>query len=179
MIIETYLIYQTKSLLLQSFFLNDYMPSNFWNKSCWKYPSPVCLFMCPCLPHTYPYWDLNEAGVLVKGIASCSIGSGSINIHTSTETNPSPNFGLHSSSRDFKAFKSNLDKALSSLIWSHSWPCFEQEAGLNTTWGPFQTYSFFFASVVLCRNPLQVMLFLTASWSNRRYCFYLQTMPSL
>lgn len=143
MIIETYLIHQTKSLLLQSFFLNDYMPSNFWNKSCWKYPSPVCLFMCPCLPHTYPYWDLNEAGVLVKGIASCFIGSGSINIHTSTETNPSPNFGLHSSSRDFKAFKSNLDKALSSLIWSHSWPCFEQEAGLNTTWGPFQTYSFF------------------------------------
>lgn len=158
MIIQTYLIHQTKSLLLQSSFLNDYMPSNFWNKSYWKYLSPVCLLMCPSLLHTHPYWDLNEAGVPVKGIASCFIVRGSINIHTRSETNQSPNFGLHSSPRDFKAFKSNLDEALSIQIWSHSWPCFEQEAGRHTTWGPFQTYSSF-VPVVLCRNLLQVMHF--------------------
>lgn len=35
-------------------------------------------------------------------------------------------------------FKIRLNKALSSLVWSHSWCCFEQEVGLKTCWGPFQ-----------------------------------------
>lgn len=30
------------------------------------------------------------------------------------------------------------DKTLSILGWHCSWPCFEQEVGLETSWGPFQ-----------------------------------------
>jgi len=30
-------------------------------------------------------------------------------------------------------FQNRLDKALSNLVWSHSWPYFEQKAGLETS----------------------------------------------
>lgn len=40
-------------------------------------------------------------------------------------------------SPSFEVFKSWLEKALSNLIWSHGWPCPEQETGLEISRGPF------------------------------------------
>lgn len=34
------------------------------------------------------------------------------------------------------AVNTQLDTALSSLLWSQSWPFFEQQVGLGTSWGP-------------------------------------------
>lgn len=42
-----------------------------------------------------------------------------------------------------EAFKSCLDEVLSSPVWSHSWPSFELEVGLETSRHPFQPKFFY------------------------------------
>lgn len=37
-----------------------------------------------------------------------------------------------------EVFNTKLDEALFKLIWLQSRPCFEQEFGLDTSWGLFQ-----------------------------------------
>lgn len=49
-----------------------------------------------------------------------------------TELVPSPTLDI---------FKTTLDKALSNLVQTHSWPYFEGEVGLETSWCPFQPES--------------------------------------
>lgn len=39
--------------------------------------------------------------------------------------------------RPCRLSKTWLDQALSNLVWSHSWPCPEQEVGPKTAWGSF------------------------------------------
>lgn len=39
----------------------------------------------------------------------------------------------------FEGFKTWLDQALNNLVWSHGWPCSEQEVALETSWGPLET----------------------------------------
>lgn len=43
---------------------------------------------------------------------------------------------LHAPS--WQVFKSQLNKALSNLVWPHSWPSFEQKVRLEISWGPFR-----------------------------------------
>lgn len=49
-------------------------------------------------------------------------------------------------------FKTWLHKSLGSLIWCHSWSCFKQNVGLETSWGLFQPqfflWSFMFKQVL-------------------------------
>lgn len=40
-------------------------------------------------------------------------------------------------------FKTWLNKALSSPVWSSGWSCFEQGTGLKTSWGAFQPEVFY------------------------------------
>ena len=37
-----------------------------------------------------------------------------------------------------RVLRIRVDKALSSLVWPQSWPCLEQEIGLEASSGPFQ-----------------------------------------
>lgn len=40
-----------------------------------------------------------------------------------------------------EVFKTQLDKALSTQVWCHSWACLEQELELETAWCPFPVIS--------------------------------------
>lgn len=44
----------------------------------------------------------------------------------------------------------HLDKALRDLVRSHSWPCFEQKVGPETSWGPFWPWRLYDFTYTLC-----------------------------
>ena len=58
-------------------------------------------------------------------------------------------------SQSLDIFKTRLDKSLSNLVQPHSWAYFEQEVGLETSWGPFQP--------ALPDNPMIPVVFLGSS----------------
>ena len=83
---------------------------------------------------------------MVGGWSTCCIGRGWHN-------------GFCSS---LEVFKIRLDKALSNLVWSPSWCCFEQEDGLETSGGPFQPRLFHDSvilkfTVCICQNPVLLL----------------------
>ena len=57
-------------------------------------------------------------------------------------------------------FETWLEKALRSPVWPHTWPCFEQEVGAETSWGPFQpklSYEFVNWNISTCKLYFQHM----------------------
>lgn len=40
----------------------------------------------------------------------------------------------------YKDFKTGVNNTMSNQVWSHSWPCLQQEAGPETSQGPFPTW---------------------------------------
>lgn len=58
-------------------------------------------------------------------------------------------------------FKAQLVKTLSNPVWFQSWPCFEQEVRLETTWGVFWPKCFVFTWVVGDDPALWWFFFLT------------------
>lgn len=64
-----------------------------------------------------------------------------------------------------EVFKTGLDKTLENLVWSHSWPCFEWEVGLEAYWGPFQlelSYDLIKTSYMCTHSPRRA-----SRWQNK------------
>lgn len=62
-------------------------------------------------------------------------------------------------SPSLEVFKTLLDEALSNVVWPRSWPCFEHEIGLETSWGSFSlSYPMIQISLLLTDSHLSPML---------------------